>query len=287
MEESVPLSLHLKEYCASFRVLQRHGLASRNAASTDDMNKLFGNIKVDPGKTLKVLAIGTSSGMNDVTIIDALVGCCHDILYTVVEPDEIGVEDFKAMVQSKGDKWSRVTFDYHVQKIEEFLDDRRSRDSDVKDMYDIIHALHLLYYVLTPIYLDLYDMLGSPGIFLIRMITGVWSNCLTTFRQHFKNPALLFWDGKMIEKDMARDLPGVKIDTTYRSSGHADVAKCFKEDSEDGNQMLDFIFECLNFRKSVPKEKQEFFLKYLKDQCSVSEDEILFPSQEMDFTIRK
>ncbi|XP_077995040.1 histamine N-methyltransferase-like [Glandiceps talaboti] len=287
MEESVSLSLHFKEYCASFQVLQRHGLASRNAASIDDMNKLFGNIKLDPGKTLKVLAIGTSSGMNDVMIIDALVGCCHDILYTVVEPDEIGVEAFKAMVQSKGDKWSRVTFDYHVQKIEEFLDDRRSRDSDVKDIYDIIHALHLLYFVLTPIYLDLYDMLGSPGIFLIRMTTGGWSNCLTTYHQQFKNPALPFWDGKMLEKDMARDLPGVKIDTTYRSSGPVDVAKCFNEDSEDGNQMLDFIFQCLNFRKSVPKEKQEFFLKYLKDQCSVSEDEILLPSQEMDFTIRK
>ncbi|XP_077995036.1 histamine N-methyltransferase-like [Glandiceps talaboti] len=287
MEESVPLVLHKKEYSTRFEVVQRNGLASRNEACVDDMNNLFGNIRMDPENTLKVLAIGTSSGMNDVTIINALLGCCHDILYTVVEPDKDAVEDFKAMVQSKGDMWSQVTFDYHVQKIEEFIDDRRSRDSDVKDDYDVIHALHVIFFVLRPVYRDLYDMLGSPGILLIRMITGAWSKCLDSYHQHIRNPTLVDWDGKRKEKDVKRDLPGVKIDTTFRSTGHLDITECFKEDSVEGNQMLDFFFQCLDFRKIIPKEKQEFFLKVLKDQCSVSEDKILFPIQEMDLTIWK
>ncbi|XP_077995037.1 uncharacterized protein LOC144448634 [Glandiceps talaboti] len=171
MEDLVPVLFHQKEFFTTFKVLQRNGLAKRNDACVDDMNNMFGNIKVDPGKTLKVLAIGTSSGMNDVTIINALICCCHDILYTVVEPDGDVVEVFKAMVQSKGDMWSRVTFDYHVQKIEEFIDDRRSRDSDVKGDYDVIHALHVLEYASRPVFRDLHDMLGSPGILLIRVIT--------------------------------------------------------------------------------------------------------------------
>ncbi|XP_077985152.1 uncharacterized protein LOC144439794 [Glandiceps talaboti] len=83
-------------------------------------------------------------------------------------------------------------------------------------------------------------------------------------------------------------LPSVEIKTTYRDTGSIDITKCFIEDSEEGNKMLNYLFQCVDFRKFISRERTEYFLSYLKDECCVVDgDNVYLPAHGAEIVIMK
>ncbi|XP_070534548.1 histamine N-methyltransferase-like [Ptychodera flava] len=285
MEEVKILKHHPKEYynrLCTYKKYCFHYLHERQVDFKDIFDKL--QVKKD---SLQVLAIGTGNGDADVPVIDLMTNKQFHINYIVVEPDAAEIEKFKSLVASKQEQgdWKSVNFEFNQTTIENYL--KEAKKAQVKVNFDIIHTIHSAYQFTDhgSIFADLYDILGNRGILVNTMVAGPQEQVNAKAMEI--NPGTRECPGSAsLRRMIQRRLPDIEIHTRYRKS-YCSVDECFKEDSKDGNMLLDFLVQVVDFRKHVKEGVLSDFMAFFRAHCYVKDGQLILDSDEEDIVIFK
>ncbi|XP_070534546.1 histamine N-methyltransferase-like isoform X2 [Ptychodera flava] len=286
MEEVKILKHHPKEYynrLCTYKKYCFHYLDERQVDFKDTFNKF--QVKED---SLQVLAIGTGNGDADVPVIDMMTDKQFHINYIVVEPDADEIEKFKLLVASKQEQgdWKSVNFEFNQTTIENYL--KEAKKAQVKVNFDIIHAIHSAYHIThhASVFADLYGHIGKEGILVNTMIAGPQE--MVNAKAMEMNFGTRECPGSASFRHMIqRSLPDVEIITKYRKS-YCSVDECFKEYSKDGNMLLDFFVQIIDFRKHVTEDALSDFMAFFREECCYEKDgQLILDSDEEDIVIFK
>ncbi|XP_077866359.1 uncharacterized protein LOC144354097 [Saccoglossus kowalevskii] len=129
-------------------------------------------------------------------------------------------------------------------------------------------------------------MLDTNGLFIIRAASGHWEDCLLKIGEYYHDPRSHYIGTKYI-KTLLRSALQSAIIESYYSELSMNVSDCFNNESVDGNKKIDFIFQVLNFRQSLPPEKQQIFFEFFKKCCDEENGEMIFNTIEEDLVIIK
>ncbi|XP_078000152.1 histamine N-methyltransferase-like isoform X2 [Glandiceps talaboti] len=293
MEGVQKLTSNHEEYIENHKVFIRNMRVPKhgNVDDTLFMMGVFSDLSLRPEREIRVLSIGSGSGNMDKPIIDALTALHpKDIVhYTVLEPMKAAVANYKEMVTSHKAEWSGVEFKYYIQTIEKYLEDDQDDHSRRCERYDVIHAIHAVYYFekRDGTFRDLYSRLNTNGVMLIR----INSECIMEPSIYINRylTTLGYPSAAVIQETLFKEIPSdtIEIKTTH-SNLDIVVTECFKKDSGEGNTLLDFITHISKFRKSMPQEIVKEVLKCLKNVCIEKEGGVLAVNDpRINFVIRK
>ncbi|XP_002737916.1 histamine N-methyltransferase-like [Saccoglossus kowalevskii] len=272
------LSEYTKEYNERFQTMMDHGLKSREDNYKQEMADI---LRLGVSKKPRVLAIGSGNGEVDQFVINTLLDTYDDIHYCVVEPASSPLNDFKRLIQSYENRWNSVTFDFHEEGINEYL-----AEGGASENFDLIHAFHSVYFFRDAgsVLSQLYGMLRHDGMLFIKVAAGAIEKW---YLQRAKISNIFFPHSCQVQELSSRELPSITMEITCRPYT-MNITECFNENSEDGNKMLDFINQKLDYRRSTPLKQVEYCLHFLRDECSeVRNDEILFLLVDDDIVVRK
>ncbi|XP_070574929.1 histamine N-methyltransferase-like [Ptychodera flava] len=281
-----PLYHYPEEYFNRLSVFKKYESYCKEDKQAS-LNETFGNFK-PKRDSLRILAVGAGDGSSDVPIIDILHGNkCH-INYSVVEPVIAEVEKFKSLVASKQEQgqWTRVSFEFHQTTIENYLEESQAKVA--VDNFDIIHAIHSAYTISDQggVFVSLYGRLHTGGMLLNTMVAGPMEKLLAKVNEiHQESHQCV--GSATLRKIIQRRLPDVEINTFYKESALL-ADECFKEESREGNMMLDFLTYTLDFRISVSKSVVSDFMAFLREGCCYEkEGNIYLHMGEEDIVIFK
>nr|XP_002741610.2 PREDICTED: histamine N-methyltransferase B-like [Saccoglossus kowalevskii] len=257
-----------------------YGLKTREDNYEEEANNLIANMQIHLSSEVHVLAIGSGNGSADEYFINALVAKYSKVRYCVVDPAKEPLEKFKVLVQSHESKWDNVSFEFHAQEINDYLKDRNT-----VERYHLIHICNAVncFRDGRKVVSELCnDRLYDKGIILIRVIGGGWEKCRRNFRRYLYDPNKNLLGATMVE-EFLRHESKLAVVKNIKRYVPITATKCFDETSDDGNKLLDFFHQKLDFRKSVPKDEIITLLSFLKDKCcEVVGDEVIFDATECD-----
>ncbi|XP_070539582.1 histamine N-methyltransferase-like [Ptychodera flava] len=269
---------------------QRYKTTMKYALDLDDQQQksrasTFSNFRKD--SELCVLAIGTSNGIKDAGIINVLLSSNNCVQYVVVDPSKCAINEFKhtSMAKQSEGHWEGVKFTFHQKTIEEYLDD--SRKTKEQSKFDIIHAQHCAYFFPDPgqVFLGLYELLNKGGLLLNALCFGAWERAAEEMAKYYPYPTMNCNGSATLRQILHRQMPDTNIQYFSRKFA-IKVDECFKEESSDGNMILDFILQILDTRKNTPDRQFSEIMSFFKDQCCYTVDgELLFDGDEEDIVI--
>ncbi|XP_077986194.1 histamine N-methyltransferase-like, partial [Glandiceps talaboti] len=234
-------------------------------------------------------SIGCGDGTNDVPIINALVRRYSKIVYDLVEPADGYLDDFKALIDLNSKEWKGVTFIPHCQTMEEFIADREREKADQCIKYDVIYALHSLYYFKDPgaIIRTLCDWMQKDGLILLRFGEGAWTKCFLKYCEvcTIDRDDYVWAHAEEIVLSALEEIPDIQVERKPARKAQVKITECFQEDSEEGNKILDIIFKKDDFRKNVSQENVNLLLEYMMECCTREGDDMFFRSDDCDFII--
>ncbi|XP_070553695.1 histamine N-methyltransferase-like isoform X2 [Ptychodera flava] len=228
-------------------------------------------------------------GTKDIPIIDALLRRVEIVNYVVIEPSESEINKFKEFVSSKQDngEWQNVRFTFYQVALQTYL--RKAIEAGEKTCFDIILALHCAYFFTDPgqTFVDLYELLKNGGTLFNIMCAGAWEKLLKEVERHVGRRAAPCYGSIELRGILQQRMPALKMKILQRKDD-VEVDECFKEDSKDGNEILDFILQIVDVRKNVPKDVVDELLLYLREQCCRTVDgKLYFESGDEDIVIVK
>ncbi|XP_070555956.1 histamine N-methyltransferase-like [Ptychodera flava] len=278
-----------KEYFEGLQAICRHGYEDYLGQREKDVKDAFESFVFcgETDSTLRVLAVGASDGILDIPIIDTLDSKYRSVLYTVVEPVESQVHEFSALVKSKRERglWMSTNFDFQLTTIEEFLSKTKTR----KELggFDIIHLQHSAYHLPESVIVELYGQLNKGGMLFTMLVVGAWENNYLRISNIIPDSMLLKFAGSSTLRDtLYRRIPDVKIQTKYRKMRFK-ADECFKEESKDGNLIVNFLVQLHDFRKTAPPEVVNNYMKYLRECCEELNGELYIPADDEDIVVIK
>ncbi|XP_070555966.1 histamine N-methyltransferase-like isoform X2 [Ptychodera flava] len=133
---------------------------------------------------------------------------------------------------------------------------------------------------------ELYGRLNTGGMLFILLVTGAWEQMLLRMGNIVPESMSSKLGSATMRKMLQRRIPDVKMQTQYRKISFK-FDEGFKENSEDGNMMLDFVLQVLDFRKTAPPEIVGDFMKFFKELCYEENGELYFPADDEIITVIK
>ncbi|KAI8484311.1 hypothetical protein Bbelb_379090 [Branchiostoma belcheri] len=260
------LDLSPERYVAGFRAF----LATYET-ETDDNYKSFGgmfpdSVLCEPGADLCVLGIGSGSGETDSDILKKLLQR-HDSVYNrVVEPSEEMIGRYKALVR-EDTSLSAVKCDWRQQTAEEYFQKFQTKADTKFHLKDLYATLR-----------NMWEQLADGGYMLVGMESDKsdWGKMEYKLRELFgqhDSPTTSFGTPADIKHWLD------EMDISYVTSEDEikmNVAECFKEDSEAGMLLLDFLTQTPDV--SAEPGMRAAALEYIQQNSSVVDDKILFNS---------
>ncbi|XP_008275407.1 histamine N-methyltransferase isoform X2 [Stegastes partitus] len=228
---------------------------------------------------LNVIGVGSGAGEIDLEMLSELrqkhPGVTVD--NEVVEPSSQQLHVYKVSVAQKKDI-DYISFTWNKMTASEFEEHWKEKKPTKKA--DFIHMIQMLYYVKDPgatisFFQSLLDKNGKLLIILVSGRSG-WGKLWRTHRQELCTPDL---SQCVTTEDIKRilDSKGVRYQS-YELPSQMDITECFTEGDEEGELLLDFLTEVLNFSKTASPELKADVLKLLRQpDCSVeSEGRVVF-----------
>ncbi|XP_003726977.1 histamine N-methyltransferase [Strongylocentrotus purpuratus] len=229
---------------------------------------------------LKVLGIGSGAGNIDCAMLEQLLPTFPQITNTILDPSEAQNDRFKKLVNEKEDTLKGASFEWKTETSDQYLDKIFSCEGGAQPpKFHLIHAVHVLYYAadLKQTLKRLHDMLEDGGLLFIIIV----SRECTIIKVH-ENMNEIVTDLRPVL--LTDEMIGATLDSQNMPYSGEQVTRyikgtsVFKEGSQDGDHLLDFLTHSKDFRKTAPDNLRESVLKYLRDpECSMEKDgEILF-----------
>ncbi|XP_070554950.1 histamine N-methyltransferase-like [Ptychodera flava] len=277
-----------EEYHEGFSTMKRYGYNYAQGQREKDLKDSFEQFVFcrGPDSELRVFAVGSSDGNSDIPIIETLTIKHSSIKYIVVEPAECQIKKFQNLVTSKTEVglWTNINFEFHQTTIEEYLN--KIESGKATGGFDIIHLLNSAYYLDDPerVSMELYGHLNTGGMLFYTLLVGAWEKIYRRIAGVVPIPMLP--GSGALREILKRRIPDVKMHTRYRE-GRFKATECFREDSKDGNLILNFLVQIHDFRKAAPPEVVSDFMDSFKGSCFEVNDDLYFPSDEEDIVIVK
>ena len=277
-----------KDYNDVFEIFTRSRREQEKIWVENDLvSKITEHFRPSPWKSqFKVLAVGSGVGSFDCLFIKALFTHGKEliegkqVIWTVVEPNTIAINEFKQKVSSEDAIFQNVSFSWVNKGFEEYL------EVTEPEQFDLIHFMHVLYYVNEEIVLkNSYDkFLGSPGCILAAVGTegDIWEHIIKSFKLKIPSLSLKQPTNIQLSEICARN---GWVCETFDAKLDQEVTDILKNGDPKGEALLKFFFHINEnpselYGKELMSEILEFFREMswekIKDgkKCSfVKEDE--------------
>ncbi|KAI8507187.1 hypothetical protein Bbelb_145670 [Branchiostoma belcheri] len=234
------------------------------------------------GAAVRVLSIGSGSGEVDSAILRKILQRQSSVYNRVVEPSGELLKDFKAMVQRDA-SLGAVKFDWRQQTAEEYFS-----DSD-GTKFDLVHAIHVLYHVKDhhATLRNMWEQLAEGG----HLFVFVLSDKRGLGKMHHEKWFFPHGNDRLrtsirTSGDVTCSLQSLGISFVItEQEQYINVAECFKEDSEAGRLLLDFLTQTSNVF-AHPDMRSKVLEYFLRNSSSV-DDKILFSTANAAIIARK
>eukprot|EP00058_Branchiostoma_floridae_P027849 XP_002613340.1 hypothetical protein BRAFLDRAFT_68307 [Branchiostoma floridae] len=208
-----------ERYSASFRALMAVVETRKDMYQMSYEANIPDCTLCEPGADLRVLGIGSGSGETDSAILKKLLQRHSSVYNRVVEPSGEMIGRYKT--------------------AEEYF---QTKD-DTK--FHLIHAVHVLYYVedLDATLRNLWEQLGDGGYMLVAIQSdkGGWGGLRHKLWEKFgQGDRVMTWCSTSGDVKQCLDTRGISYVTSVDEI-NINVSECFKDDSEAGKLLLDFL----------------------------------------------
>ncbi|NWY71776.1 HNMT methyltransferase, partial [Erithacus rubecula] len=235
--------------------------------------------RIGNGKsTINVLSIGSGAGEMDLQILSKIRARYPGVTINndVIEPSASQISKYKEHV-AQASNLENIKFTWHKETANEY--ESRMKAEKKTKKWDFIHMIQMLYYVKDiPATLRYFHSLLEPqGKLLIILVSGK-SGWETLWRKHASSFPLEGFCSFISSGDFPRmlDSAGMKYHV-YELPSHLDITSCFIEGDKDGELLLDFLTETIEFTKTAPPElKRQVMEELRKPGCSESRDGKVF-----------
>ena len=249
-----------KEYMDIFHVFSRSRREQRRTWIESDLipkiRDTFTQDKRTPKSEFSVLAVGSNDGSFDCLLLKAMLFHMKELLqgkqliYTVVEPNSIAIDEFKLKASLQDGVFRNVKFNWVNKGMQEFLKGEKA------ERYDLIHFMQVLYYaeneeeILTVAY---EKFLASPGCIVVAVGSecDVWGALIKSF--------------KMRIPSMLNNLTNIELSELVKRNGwaydifatttHLEITELFNERDPVGQAILKFFLHLNEDPKEVLGEK--------------------------------
>lgn len=228
--------------------------------------------------TINVLSVGGGAGEMDLQILSKIQARYPGVTINndVIEPSADQISKYKERV-AQASNLENIKFTWHKETAYEY-ESRMNAEKKTKK-WDFIHMIQMLYYVKdVPAALRYFhSLLESQGKLLIILVSGNsgWETLWKKYGSSFPLDDLCSY---VSSGDLPRmlDAAGLKYQL-YELPSHMDITSCFIEGDKEGELLLDFLTETLNFAKTAPPElKRQLMEELRKPGCSESRNGKVF-----------
>uniref|UniRef100_UPI00398F6CD3 histamine N-methyltransferase-like isoform X2 n=1 Tax=Pristiophorus japonicus TaxID=55135 RepID=UPI00398F6CD3 len=179
----------------------------------------------------------------------------------------LGVGSGSALVKEKSQSLN-ISFTWNQMTSEEY--EKKAKERNEIKKFDFIHMIQMLYFVesVHDSIKYFHSLLEPNGKLLIIIVSddGGWHALWKKFGSRFTGNCLFLDVRKMLDDVRMK----YKI---YELSSDLDITECFIEGNENGELLLDFLTQIINFRKTAPADLKAEVLQYLRQpQCSREEN---------------
>ncbi|XP_070556138.1 histamine N-methyltransferase A-like [Ptychodera flava] len=262
---------HDKEYFERLNLVIANGFDTVHAQEFENYKNILKKGNFNKDSVLKVLAIGTGDGQAEGLFCDAALSMGYTLHHTAVEQSEAEINKFKTLDETKKAEghWRNVTFDFHHITVQQYL--RDARHNGEQQHFDVIRCPECAYFFTDAgdIFVELYKMLNKGGMLWNNMTGGAAEQITKELARH--SPVTLsLYGSSTLREILGERLPGVDLQVETLNY-NIECEECFKEDSRDGNMILDFFTQILDFRKYASKEVVDSILVVMdKNSCRLA-----------------
>ncbi|CAH1263637.1 HNMT [Branchiostoma lanceolatum] len=225
---------------------ERYKLCLRAFVATTETNLYLSYGSKVPDTTLcesgavRVLGLGCGAGEFDSIMFKKLLQRHSSVYNRVVEGSGEMIEKYKALVQEDR-SFSAVECDWRQQTMEEYFHGQTKEDTK----FHLVHAAHVLYHVddLHDTLRNMWEQLTDDGYMLVIMETDtndVWKLRETFFEEFGQGDRLKTSYRTSSDVKQWLDTRGISYNISEYEI-NIKVAECFKEGSEAGMMILDFL----------------------------------------------
>ena len=217
----------------------------------------------------KVMAVGSGIGSFDCMFLEVLFACGKELIegrqitWTVVEPNESAIEKFKQDIASKSGIFEKVKFNWINKGVEEYLQVSEC------EKYDLVHFMHVLYYVNEEIVLkNAYEKcLKDNGCIFIAVGSkdDIWVNLIRSFKSKIPSLENELHYPTNIELSEICKRNGWAFET-FDGKLDLEITEILEEGNPQGEAMLKFFLHIhedpkKKFGEALVSELIEFFHK--------------------------
>ncbi|NXD43855.1 HNMT methyltransferase, partial [Copsychus sechellarum] len=269
----------LDRYAQAFRVFLERSTEHQSMQrfveqQLPDVIASIGNGK----STINVLSIGGGAGEMDLQILSKIRARYPGVTINndVIEPSASQISKYKEHV-AQASNLENIKFTWHKETANEY-ESRMNAEKKTKK-WDFIHMIQMLYYVkdIPATLRYFHSLLESQGKLLIILVSEK-SGWETLWKKHASSFRLEGFCSFISSGDLPRmlDSAGMKYQL-YEVPSHLDITSCFIEGDKDGELLLDFLTETIDFTKTAPPELKHQVMEDLrKPGCSESRDGKVF-----------
>uniref|UniRef100_UPI00398EB50E histamine N-methyltransferase-like n=1 Tax=Pristiophorus japonicus TaxID=55135 RepID=UPI00398EB50E len=240
------------------------------------------SIGKEGSSSLNILGVGSGSGKIDFEILGKIQSKHPGLLIDneVVEPNPEQISSYKALVKEKSQSLN-ISFTWNQMTSKEY--EKKAKERNEIKKFDFIHMIQMLYFVESvhdsiKYFHSLLEPNGKLLIIIVSDYSGLHA-LWKTFGSRFTDNCL-FLDVRKILDDVRMKY---KI---YELSSDLDITECFIEGNENGELLLDFLTQIINFRKTAPADLKAEVLQYLRQpQCSREENGTIMFNNNMQVIV--
>ncbi|NXT98183.1 HNMT methyltransferase, partial [Buphagus erythrorhynchus] len=228
--------------------------------------------------TINVLSVGGGAGEMDLQILSKIRARYPGVTINndVIEPSASQISKYKEHV-AQASNLENIKFTWHKETADEY-ESRMNAEKKTKK-WDFIHMIQMLYYVkdIPATLRYFHSLLESQAKLLIVLVSGKssWETLWRKYSSSFPSEGLCSF---ISSADLPRmlDSAGMKYQL-YELPSHLDITSCFIEGDKDGELLLDFLTEAIDFTKTAPPElKHQVMEELRKPGCSEVRDGKVF-----------
>ncbi|XP_066280271.1 histamine N-methyltransferase B-like isoform X2 [Branchiostoma lanceolatum] len=258
-----------ERYLADFRAFRVAVEKGEDSLQVLYGSKIPDSTLCEAGTDVRVLGIGSGSGEVDSIMLKKLLQRHNSVYNRVVEPSKDMLGRYKALVR-EDTSLGAVKFDWRQQTAEEYFKTKE----DTK--FHLVHAVHVLYDVEEHdvTLRKMWEQLSDGGYMYVAMQSdkGGWSRLRYKLWEEFGQGDRLKTSFRT-SGDVKRwfDTAGIGY-VTSEDEFSMNVTECFKDDSEAGKLLLDFLTHT-PYVSSEPKIKS-MALEYIRCNSSLVDGKI-------------
>ncbi|KAM9189234.1 histamine N-methyltransferase-like [Mergus octosetaceus] len=219
---------------------------------------------------INILSVGGGAGEIDLQILSAVQARYPGVTINneVVEPSAEQILKYKERVAATSNL-ENVKFTWHKETAYEY--ESRMNAEKKSKKWDFIHMIQMLYYVKdVPATIQYFHSLLEAQAKLLIIVVSENSGWETLWKKYGSSLPLDDLCSYVSSADIKRmlDSAGLKYQL-HELPSNMDITCCFTEGDKDGELLLDFLTETLDFSKTAPPElKHQITEELKKPGCS-------------------